>query len=94
MKTRTLALIALAVLCMTSITTQARVLNPNLGRWLSRDPIGNQDGANLYASFRSAPIARSDPDGLLTHEKVSEAWGTCGQYSVEWRFLLSARGAV
>jgi len=34
------------------------------GRWLNQDPIGSQDGPNLYAYVHSNPINRSDPQGL------------------------------
>ncbi len=40
-----------------------RVLNADLGRWLTRDPIGYVDGANLYVYATSNPSAGSDPFG-------------------------------
>jgi len=46
-----------------------RVLNSDLGRWLTRDPIGYADGANLYQYVSSNPLARVDSTGL---------GGTCG----------------
>jgi hypothetical protein len=36
---------------------------PHLGRWLSRDPIEEQGGLNLYGSFMNAPILQIDPTG-------------------------------
>ena len=45
--------------------TQYRAYDPVVGRWLSRDPIGeNSDPAsNLYAYADSAPTMMVDPDG-------------------------------
>jgi hypothetical protein len=34
-----------------------------MARWLSRDPISEGDGANLYAYVSSMPIAYNDPYG-------------------------------
>ncbi|MBS0266507.1 MAG: hypothetical protein JSS02_31535 [Planctomycetes bacterium] len=41
-----------------------RVLSPNAGTWLQRDPLGMRDGINLYAFLQSQPTQRSDPSGL------------------------------
>ena len=40
-----------------------RYLIPRLGRWLSRDPIGELGGLNLYAAMGNDPIDRIDPWG-------------------------------
>ncbi len=37
--------------------------NPSTGRWLSRDPIGEQGGKNLYGFNYDNPIQFYDPDG-------------------------------
>lgn len=44
--------------------TMHRVYDPELGRWLSEDPIGLNDGPNLYAYVSGRPINRDDPLGL------------------------------
>jgi len=41
-----------------------RYYDPQLGRWLSADPIGFAGGANLYQYGESNPINWVDPDGL------------------------------
>jgi len=47
--------------------THFRAYDPELGRWLSRDPLANaelKEGPNLYAYVRNEPIGRRDPAGL------------------------------
>ncbi len=43
-----------------------RYYDPRLGRWLSRDPIGEAGGFNLYAYCGNDPVNRHDPLGLST----------------------------
>lgn len=49
-----------------------RYLNPNAGRWLTRDPIEEKGGANLYELALNDPINAVDPLGLrrLTGVKI------------------------
>ena len=42
-----------------------RYYSPRLGRWLSRDPIGEDGGLNLYAFVLNEPVALYDPTGLV-----------------------------
>jgi RHS repeat-associated protein len=44
--------------------THYREYDPNLGRWLSRDPVGEVGGLNLYGYVGNDPIGRVDPLGL------------------------------
>jgi RHS repeat-associated protein len=44
--------------------TMFRAYSPALGRWLSRDPLGELAGTNLYAYCGNNPISFSDPSGL------------------------------
>jgi RHS repeat-associated protein len=45
-------------------TQRHRHYNPDLGRWLQRDPSGYVDGMNLYAYGMSSPMNYGDPMGL------------------------------
>src|SRR5262249_22907321 len=43
-----------------------RVIDSELGRWLSRDPMGYVDGMGLYEYVKSNPMWGIDPQGLVT----------------------------
>ena len=44
--------------------TLYRAYDPNTGRWLSRDPIGEKGGINLYGYALDDPIDSTDSSGL------------------------------
>src|SRR6185436_6416123 len=49
--------------------THYRAYDPELGRWLSRDPLPKaelREGPNLYTYVGNRPINRIDPEGLTT----------------------------
>jgi len=50
---------------------RARFMNPRLGRWLSRDPIGENGGINLYGYVGNNPISYTDPLGLFLGTPLS-----------------------
>jgi RHS repeat-associated protein len=41
-----------------------RAYDPAIARWLSRDPIEEQGGRNLYAYVGGSAVGRTDPNGL------------------------------
>ncbi len=41
-----------------------RFYNPKVGRWVSRDPIGEEGGANIYVMVYNSPFGILDPHGL------------------------------
>jgi RHS repeat-associated protein len=45
---------------------RARFYDPGVGRFLSEDRIGNDEGSNLYPYVRNAPTQFRDPTGLYT----------------------------
>jgi len=51
---------------------QKRAYCPELGRWLSRDPIEEEGGLNLYAFCGNNPVDRYDALGLLWDFNVND----------------------
>ncbi len=78
---RLMRLILLAILLVHSTVAKAGY-DPYLGRWLSRDPIGDgeflREGPNLYRYVANAPVMLTDPDGRVIPLLVAGAlalWG-------------------
>jgi len=60
-----LLLFLFAVLLYAGLVPQASaVYDPTVGRWLSRDPINEEGGINLYGYVWNSPIMATDPYGL------------------------------
>jgi RHS repeat-associated protein len=53
-----------------------RYYSPSLGRWLSRDPIKERGGINLYAFVRNSPVNSFDPRGLTDFSKAEARFTT------------------
>ena len=50
--------------------TLYRAYNPTIGRWLSRDPIGEDGGLNLYGYVVNDPLNKTDILGLCCDEQT------------------------
>jgi RHS repeat-associated protein len=63
--------------------TAYRQLDPEIGRWLTEDPIGLSDGINRYAYVQNNPINRLVPVGLKSYmcKKPLHAMGGKGKRS-------------
>ena len=48
-----------------------RYFHPETGRWLSRDPVGERGGKNLYVALRNNPFGRVDPHGLYDTQGIT-----------------------
>ncbi len=55
-----------------------RYYDPQTGRWLSRDPIQESDGGNIYAFVHNAPAGQFDVAGL---------WGTDSHYNIIFSWM-------
>jgi RHS repeat-associated protein len=58
------------------VHNRARTLNPHLGRFNQRDPLGYPDGMNGYEYEGSSPIGRLDPGGRKWKIKRKNAKST------------------
>ncbi|MBX3387651.1 MAG: RHS repeat-associated core domain-containing protein [Phycisphaeraceae bacterium] len=63
-----------------------RYYHPSLGRWISRDPIGERDGPNVFQITRGNPAMHVDPFGLYTNEHGEPNCGPCDRSLPGYRF--------
>ena len=78
-----------------------RYYQPQLGRWISRDPIGEEGGFNFYEFGGNNPISALDFLGLATTPGVdgppsgvySTDWGCCVKsLTVTWKSFDATKG--
>lgn len=63
---------------------RARYYDPELGRFLSEDPIGISGGLNLYAYAGNDPVNVADPSGMAATTHII-VWGTGTDWcSTQW----------
>ena len=53
---------------------RARHYNPDTGRFLSRDPIWQNDQVNLYTYVRNSPLMYTDRDGKAAKRAIASWW--------------------
>lgn len=54
-----------------------RFYDPNVQRWMSRDPIGEAGGLNLYGFVMNNPVSYIDTDGRLVESASVSGVATC-----------------
>ena len=59
-----------------------RYYNPELGRWINRDPIGEIDAPDIYLFAHNSPLITVDPVGLFCPK------GKNG-FNINWNFSLA-----
>src|SRR5690606_25342081 len=61
-----------------------RAYNPQMGKWLSRDPIGQNDGINQYLYVWSAPVNFLDINGLKGTKNYMDPNDQAGKGAETW----------
>ena len=72
--------------------TLYRAYNPLTGRWLSRDPIGENGGLNVYGYVGNDPLGSVDPLGLLVNVTLDKSSGVITVQDNNTRQSVSAYG--
>jgi hypothetical protein len=96
-KTSALNTVLFLVLCLMSSGSQVLAYyQPESGRWLSRDPIGENGGINLYGMVGNNPINQWDYLGMVTlgYTTLRQPTAICGGggWSIAWTVTDSFAG--
>ena len=59
---------------------RAREYDPDLGRFVGRDPIGYKGGINLYRYVSDSPLRATDPSGLISESECCAKAKTPGDW--------------
>jgi len=62
-----------------------RAYDPDLGRWLNRDPVGEKGGLNLYGYVENGPINGVDRLGLYVNVPLADK----ATYRAAWQYLIN-----
>jgi RHS repeat-associated protein len=65
--------------------TRTRAYSASLGRFISRDPIEEKGGTNLYAYVMNNPMSWTDPDGLDSCHRRCNSGQEC--IPIQWHYL-------
>ena len=57
---------------------RARWFDPEMGRWINRDPVEYPDGMNAYQYVQGTPVTATDPSGL--YGPVGHFWTTSANF--------------
>ncbi len=77
-RTETVRLACLWVGVVLAPLTGQCFYSPSTGSWLSRDPLQEDGGKNLYGLVGNGPITSIDPVGLFDMYVHRDAWGHAG----------------
>ncbi|MEW6427769.1 MAG: RHS repeat-associated core domain-containing protein [Thermodesulfobacteriota bacterium] len=75
------------------VKTASRYYDPEMGRFLTEDPLGTAAGVNLYAYADADPVNLPDPSGLQTTADFIRTWITQGA-ELGWRDAGYLSGVV
>lgn len=74
MKMKQLSRMIGLVIWLATVQTSLGFYNPSTGRWLSRDPVGEQGGRNLYTIVENDAVRNVDALGLMLTRPPSDVW--------------------
>ena len=76
MNARRVALyLVFVVLCLGGAGRASAFYNPGTGRWLSKNPIEERGGPNLYAAMQNSPLQYVDVNGLQASDIIKVVSG-------------------
>ena len=61
----------------------ARYYNPQIGRWITKDPMGMIDGPNVYAYVGNNPVNYIDTWGFCKEDNKTSFWEELQKYLIE-----------
>jgi RHS repeat-associated protein len=77
--------------------TWFRAYSPDIGRWLSREPLFQAEfeiGVNLYAYADNDPIGKRDPYGLCCEPEFAELQAAVNRYNIDLDYATIKDGLI